>query len=122
MAWSSVGVWERRNMRLSGTHDLAHDVDRDRRVERDIDEVVRRERDVQSGLPLHHQIVDVDGELLAEAVAAGAEDVDLLAVAGGSPPAWVMAWMSVVLPVAPMRPGRTTAPTTEIGLLANSTT
>ena len=33
-----------------------------------------------------------------------------------------MAWMSVVLPVALMRPGRTTAPTTEIGLLANSTT
>jgi hypothetical protein len=38
------------------------------------------------------------------------------------PPAWVRAWIRVVLPLALMRPGRTTAPTTEIGLLANSTT
>jgi hypothetical protein len=43
--------------------------------------------DVQLGLALHHQLLDVDGNLFGETVASGAEHVQRAPVAGRKPPA-----------------------------------
>src|SRR5262249_26487156 len=68
---------------LPRLHDLAEDVDVDHRLDGNVDHVVGAQRDVDVGIAVDHQVVDVDGHLLAQAVGGGAQHIEIPSVPGG---------------------------------------
>src|SRR5437588_677158 len=57
-------------------HHFAEYVDVDLAVDRNVDDVIRTQREVEIGISVDHQIVDVDRDLLGQTIRRGAQDVE----------------------------------------------